>query len=86
MGGNKYKYHKGDYVRWLTGHSVYQAHEDALVGADPIYTYGIVMEVSRVDPGSIVVHSSVTNKMPRLVILSDDLDEIEVLSTGGSTS
>ena len=77
------KFHKGDYIRWLTGHSVYEAYEDSLVGADPIYTYGIVMEVSKVDPGAIVVHSAVPNKVPRLVILSNELDEIEVMSSGG---
>ncbi len=77
------KYHKGDYVRWLTGHSVYEAHEDKLVGADPIYTYGIVMEVSKVDPDAIIVHATVPNKIGRLVILSDVSDDIEILSTGG---
>ena len=77
------KYHKGDYVRWLTGHSVYEAHDDTLVGAEPIYTYGIIMEVSRVDPGAIIVHATVPNRIGRLVILSDSSDEIEILSTGG---
>ena len=78
------KYHKGDYVRWLTGHGVYEAHEDKLVGAEPIYTYGIVMEVSKVDPGAIIVHATVPNKIGRLVMLSDTSDEIEILSTGGT--
>ena len=71
-------------MRWLTGHSVYEAHEDKLVGAEPIYTYGIVMEVSKVDPGAIIVHATVPNKIGRLVILSDMSDEIEILSTGGT--
>ena len=71
-------------MRWITGHSVYAAHETELVGADPIYRYGIVMEVSPVDPGAIVVHSVMEEApAPRLVILSDDMDEIELLSSAG---
>ncbi len=69
-------------MRWLTGHSVYEAHPDKLVGAEPIYRYGIVIEVSKVDAGAIVVHSSLTEREPRLVILSDSMDEIEILSSG----
>jgi len=68
-------------VRWITGHSVYEAHEDKLVGAVPIYRYGIVMEVSKIDPGAIVVHSSVAESEPRLIILTDTMDEIEILSS-----
>ena len=79
------KFYKGDYVRWLTGHSVYEAHDDKLVGAEPIYRYGIVMEVSKVDPSAIVVHSTPPMREPRLVILSDKLDEIDVLSRGAKT-
>ncbi len=71
-------------MRWLTGHSVYEAHDAILVGAEPIYSYGIIMEVSPKDPGAIVVHSQPYNHHGRLVILSDDMDEIEVLSKGVS--
>jgi hypothetical protein len=78
------KYHKGDYIRWITGHSVYEAYDDLLVGASPIYAYGIVMEVSRVDPAAIVVHSAPPSTSPRLVLLSDEFDEIEVISSGGN--
>jgi hypothetical protein len=76
------RFHKGDYVRWITGHSVYEAYEDRIVGAKPIYRYGIIIEVSQVDPGAIIVHSAVYNKLPKLIILSNKIDEIEVLSSG----
>jgi len=76
------RFHKGDYVRWITGHSVYEAYEDRIVGAKPIYRYGIIIEVSQVDPGAIIVHSAVYNKLPKLIILSNEIDEIEVLSSG----
>ena len=44
------------YVRWIVGHRVFQATESNLVATDPIYRYGIVMELSQVDPNAIVVH------------------------------
>ena len=69
-------------MRWITGHSVYEAYEDRIVGAKPIYRYGIIIEVSAVDPGAIIVHSAVYNKLPKLIILSNEIDEIEVLSSG----
>lgn len=69
-------------MRWITGHSVYEAYEDRIVGAKPIYRYGIIIEVSQVDPGAIIVHSAVYNKLPKLIILSNEIDEIEVLSSG----
>jgi|TARA_R110001583_G_scaffold96407_8_gene240643 hypothetical protein len=75
------RFHKGDYVRWVTGHSVYEAYEDRIVGAKPIYRYGIIIEVSEVDPRAIIVHSALYNHNPKLVILSEEMDEIEVLSS-----
>lgn len=68
-------------MRWVTGHSVYEAYEDQLVGAKPIYRYGIIIEVSKVDPRAIVVHSAVYNHEAKLIILTEDMDEIEVLSS-----
>lgn len=69
-------------MRWITGHSVYEAHDDRLVGAEPIYSYGIVMEVSNVDPGAIIVNSCIRSLPVRLVILHDTEEDIEILSTG----
>ena len=68
----------------MTGHRVYAAHDSILVGADPLYTYGIIMEVSDVDPTAIVVNSCLKNLPVRLMILNDSEEEIEVLSPGGS--
>lgn len=61
---------------------MYAATEETLVGAQPIYRYGIVMEVSVVDPDAIVVHARTNERGRHLVILNDTLDEIEVLSEG----
>ena len=73
---------KGDLVRWITGHSVYEATEDMLVGADPIYQYGIIVEVSNIDPEAIIVNACLKSRTPRLVILNASEEDIEILSNG----
>lgn len=78
---NRFK--KGDFVRWITGHSVYEAHGDGLVGSVPLYSYGIVMEVSEINPEAIIVNSCLRNYPVTLVILDGHEEEIEILSPGG---
>lgn len=73
---------KGDLVRWVTGHSVYEASGDTLVGATPIYSYGIIIEVSKVDPAAIIVNSCLKTRTQRLIILNASEEDIEILSTG----
>ena len=77
-------YSKGDLVRWMIGHASYAAHNDPaeLVGHEPIYKYGIVMQVSTVDHMAIVVHSCGFEKSSRLIILNGEHDSVEVLSKG----
>ena len=77
------RFTKGDLVRWVTGHHSFAAHPESLVGTDPIYKYGIIMQVSKTDPNAIVVHSYGLDYDPRLVILDGAIEEVEVLSTGG---
>jgi hypothetical protein len=74
---------KGTYIRWIVGHRVFQASETRLVGTDPIYRYGIVMEVSHVDPNAIIVHSDNEHRGNHLIILDIIEDDIEILSKGG---
>lgn len=74
---------KGDYVRWVIGHATYAAYPDRLVGADPIYKYGIVLQVSHADGRSIIVHSCGVDSDCRLIILHGDDDNVEILSKGG---
>lgn len=69
-------------MRWVTGHYSYAAHPESLVGADPIYKYGIIMQVSKTDPNAIVVHSYGIEDDPRLIILDGSIEKVEVLSTG----
>ncbi len=76
------KFTKGDLVRWVTGHSVYEAHDTRLVGAVPLYTYGIIMEVSDKDPNAIIVNSCIKSHPIRLIILDGKEEDIEILSPG----
>ena len=69
-------------MRWVTGHSVYAAHDSILVGADPLYSYGIIMEVSNVDPDAIIVNSCLKSHPVRLIILHGSEEDIEILSQG----
>jgi len=78
MGG---KFHKGDLIRWVVGHDTYQSDGETLFGSDPIFNHGIIMEVSETDPSCIVVHSDDVRWAPRMVILNNTIDEIEVLSS-----
>jgi hypothetical protein len=78
------RFTKGDLVRWITGHSVYEAHNDNLVGACPLYSYGIVMEVSDINPEAIIVNSCLKSHPVTLIILDGTEEEIEVLSRGGT--
>ena len=69
-------------MRWVIGHAMFEAHPDRLVGSDPIYRYGIVMQVSHKVDTAIVVHSYGFETDYRLIILDGAEDDVEVLSTG----
>ena len=73
---------KGDLVRWIVGHSTFAAYHDRLVGEDPIYKYGIIMQVSPVNSHAIVVHSYGDTSNARLIILDGEDDMVEILSKG----
>jgi hypothetical protein len=77
-------YTKGDLVRWVIGHATYAAYPEQLIGSDPIYKYGIIIQVSKIDPASIVVHTYGTETDSRMVILDGKIEDIEVLSKGGN--
>ena len=79
-------FNKGDLIRWIVGHDTYKSDGDELYGTDPIYNHGIVMEVSDVDPSCIIVHSRDVPMAPRLVILNNTIDEIEILSSTEKTN
>ena len=67
-------------VRWVTDHNIYEADEHVLKGVDPNYKYGIIMEVSGVDPNCVIVFSY--EKGGSWTILNLVHDDFEVLSKG----
>ena len=69
-------------MRWIVGHATFAAHPDSLVGPDPIYKYGIVLQISAKDRRAIVVHSCGVGADSRLIILNGEEDKVEILSSG----
>ena len=45
----------GDLIRWIDDYDVYEASGDVVTPIQPIYAYGIVIEVSSADPKNVVV-------------------------------
>jgi len=76
------QHRKGDLVRWAVNYRTFIGGllSDDLKGSDPIYKYGIVMEVSTVDPQSIVVYC-INCKIIQWIILDKETHELENLST-----
>lgn len=73
---------RGDLVRWTESHDVYEASGDVLVGVSPNYRHGIIMEVSVVDPNSVMVmcYDCKKRREGSWMILNMVHDEFEVLS------
>ena len=49
---------RGDLVRWVIDHDIYEASGDVLVGVSPNYRHGIIMEVSAKDNNAIMIYRS----------------------------
>ena len=71
------EYKKGTLIKWVESHKSYEANGDVLVGLEPIYKCGIVMEVSKQDPKYIAVASCTDG---RWYVVNTLHDSIEVLS------
>lgn len=74
---------RGDLVRWIIDHDIYESDGDILKGVNPNYKYGIIMEVSKVDPNAVIVFNY--DKEGKWEILNLIHDDFEVLS-GGQTA
>ena len=46
---------KGDLIRWIDDYDLYAVSEDEVEPIQPIYAYGIIIEVSKNDPKNVVV-------------------------------
>ena len=70
-------YKKGTLIKWIESHRSYEANGDVLVGLEPIYRCGIIMQVSTKDPQYIAVASCTDG---RWHVVNVHHDSIEVLS------
>jgi len=76
---------KGCLIRWVIDYKMFAAPDETGVAVqplEPIYKHGIVMDVSRREPPSIVVHCFDCMVGGDWVILHLIHDKVEVLSTG----
>ena len=73
---------RGDLIRWIVDHEIYEASGDVLVGVKPNYRHGIIMEVSTVDPNHVMVlcYDCKQKREGTWMILNMIQDDFEVLS------
>ena len=71
---------RGDLVRWVIDHEIYEASGDVLIGIKPNYRHGIIMEVSTKDKNAVMIYCYDCNKEGNWMILNLIHDEFEILS------
>lgn len=73
---------RGDLIRWVVDHDVYEASDDVLRGISPNYRHGIIMEVSTKDTDAVMVfcYDCRKKREGNWMILDAGLDRLEVLS------
>ena len=73
---------RGDLVRWVSDHDMYEASGDVLIGVSPNYRHGIIIEVSVKDTNAVMVYCYDCNKKKESswMILNMKLDELDILS------
>jgi hypothetical protein len=77
---------RGDLIRWVVDHSVYEASGDVLTGVSPNYRHGIIMEVSTKDATAVIVFCYFCkNKREGNWMIFDTVhDKLEILSGGSN--
>ena len=75
------KIHKGCLVRWIIDYNFFAASDNTqgVVPQEPIYKYGIILEVSSIDPTAVVV---ICYQDGAWTILNMIHDQFEILSEG----
>lgn len=70
---------RGDLIKWISHHDSFEASPMGVVGIDPIYRFGIVLEVSNKKTTAIIAHCF-DCKNSRLVILDFEHDNVQIIS------
>ena len=73
---------RGDLVRWIIEHQIYEASGDVLRGIKPTYRHGIVVEVSVKDNSAAMLYcyDCKKKKESNWMVLNAEHDEFEILS------
>tara|TARA_B100000085_G_scaffold265656_1_gene273633 strand:+ start:337 stop:579 length:243 start_codon:yes stop_codon:yes gene_type:complete len=71
----------GDLIKWVSYHDAFEASGDVVTGISPVYSRGIVIEVSKVKEGAVIAHCF-DCKGSSLVVLDATHDGIVVISEG----
>ena len=71
----------GDLIKWVAYHDAFEASGDVVRGISPVYSKGIILEVSSVKEGALIAHCF-DCKGSTLVILDATHDSVVVLSEG----
>jgi hypothetical protein len=71
----------GDLIRWVSYHDAFEASGDVVTGISPVYSSGIVIEVSNVKKDALIAHCF-DCKGASLVVLDAIHDGIVTLSEG----
>lgn len=73
---------RGDLIRWVADHDIYEASGDVLIGLKPNYRHGIIIEVSVKDTDAVMVYCYDCKKRREgnWMILDTKHDGIKLLS------
>jgi hypothetical protein len=74
-----YKPKVGDMIRWIIDYKSFISDEDLLYPHEPIYEYGIIIEIANDDPYSVSVASTNSGKIEIIHMI---IDGFEVISKG----
>ena len=74
-----YKPKVGDLIRWIIDYNSFVADLEMVYPNEPIYEYGIIIEIANDDPYSVAV---ACNSNGRIDIIHMMIDGFEVVSKG----
>jgi hypothetical protein len=75
-------YKKGTLIKWIESHRAYEANGDVLVGLEPVYRCGIIMEVSKQDPKYMAVACCSDGRWHVVNVFHDDITVLSEVTNG----